>query len=484
MATVVIVGGGPVGMLLATELGLRNVPTTVFETRTETHDEPRAGTLHARTVQSLFRRGYLTGTEQPDGHDPNVTVRVPFHFGGRSVLTLESPAVEGPPMVVQPQADIERFFEAKAHAAGVTIRRGHQVTNVVDHGEYVAVTVQNDGRTSEVEADYVVGCDGARSVVRDRAGIASTTHPATFAGILGLVRLLDPASCPPGWSHGRTGWTLINVHPTGLSRVLTHDFTEPLPDRNAPVELDELQSAASRIVGRDLPMTQPEYLGRFSDFARLADTYRRGRVLLAGDAAHVHAPLGGQGLNLGMQDAVNLGWKLAMVGTGVAPDTVLDSYHTERHPVASAVIANTRAQAALMRPTPEFDPLRELIADLLSLPESNRRLSDLITGQSVRYADGPGPTGSFLPNLPVDHRTVGELLRPGRPVLLLRKETAPEYLDAAVGWTDRVDTVTHAGNSIDEPALLCRPDGYVAWAGSGARRLAEALTHWFGPGRQ
>ncbi|MFI5587361.1 FAD-dependent monooxygenase, partial [Amycolatopsis sp. NPDC051758] len=355
MPGVIVAGGGPVGMLLATELGLHGVPTTVVEKLTETHDEPRAGTLHARTAQTLLRRGHLPASQPP--RDPHAVVEVPFHFGGRPVLTLESPALEGAPMVGRAQSDIERFFEAKARSLGVEILRGHQVTGVRDHGESVTVTTEH----GELTAAYVVGCDGARSTVREAAGITGTTHPATFAGLLGLPRLGDPARVPGGWTQGPTGWTLVNVNPAGHSRILTHEFTQPLPARGTPATLDDLRGAASRILGHDVPMADPAFLGRFSDFTRLADEYRRGWLLLAGDAAHVHAPLGGQGLNLGLQDAVNLGWKLAMVVAGTAPEQLLDTYGTERRPVAEAVIENTRAQAALMRPGPEFEPLRRLV---------------------------------------------------------------------------------------------------------------------------
>ncbi|MFD8500302.1 FAD-dependent monooxygenase [Amycolatopsis sp. NPDC059657] len=458
MTQVLIVGGGPVGMLLAAELGLQGIDTTVAETLTETHDEPRAGTLHARTVQSMLRRGYIP---QP-AHGRDDIVEVPFHFAGRSILTLETPAIEGPPMIGQSQADIERFFEARARENGAEILRGHKVISLED------TTVTTDqGKT--ISADYVVGTDGARSTIRKLAGIDSTCTPATFAGILGLATLQDPARCPGGWTHGPTGWTLINVNPMGPSRILTHEFTDPLPERGAEVTLDDLQQATSRIVGHDVPMEQPTFLGRFSDFTRLASTYRKGNVFLAGDAAHVHAPLGGQGLNLGLQDAFNLGWKLAMVIKG-APERLLDTYHAERHPVAAKVIANTRAQAALMRPGPEFDPLRELVAELLSFDEPNSHLSDQITAQNVRYTPS-GLAGSFLPNFPIGSATVSELLHPGRPVLLCTAETC----DAATGWKDRVDVVTH---DLGRPAVLLRPDGYVAWAGQDPE---TALEQWFGP---
>ncbi|WP_218952384.1 FAD-dependent monooxygenase [Amycolatopsis anabasis] len=484
---VLIVGGGPVGMLLAGELGLHGVRTTLIETLTETHDEPRAGTLHARTAQSLLRRGYLA-EPAPGERDPDETVLVPFHFGGMSALTIEAPAIEGPPIVGQSQAAVERFLEARARDRGVDIRRGHEGVALRADADAARVTVRHGDDEYPIRADYVVGCDGARSMVRREAGIPSTSHPATFAGILGLVRLLDPASCPNGWVHTDQGWMLINVNPLGQSRLLTHDFTHPLPGRDAPLDLAELQETTARIVGREVPMDQPGFLGRFSDFCRIADRYRAGRVLLAGDAAHVHSPLGGQGLNLGLQDAFNLGWKLAMVATGSAPDSLLDTYHTERHPVGERVIANTRAQAALMRPGPEQDPLRDLVRDLLSFDEPNRYVADLISGQSVAYRPAaPGSStldGHFLPNVPLETtegpRTVAGLLHAARPVLLVNGDG--DLAEAARKWQDRVDVVRlRTSEPLGAAATLCRPDGYVAFTAATRSGLEDGLTTWFGP---
>lgn len=476
MDEVVIVGGGPVGMLLAAEVGRAGVSATVVEALGETHDEPRAGTLHARTVQSLVRRGYLEAPARADAASEKV-VRTPFHLAGHPMLTLESPAAEGPPMVGLSQAEIERFFEQQARAAGVRVLRGRRVTGLEPGGGRVRVRVRTDAGDDLVAA-HVVGCDGARSTVRRLAGFASTTHPATFAGILGLVRLTDPSSVPGGWTHGPTGSVLANPNPGGESRVLTHSYGDPLPERGEPVALPELRDAASRILGHDVGMDSASYLGRFSDWSRLADTYRLGPCLLAGDAAHVHAPLGGQGLNTGLQDALNLGWKLALVAAGGAPDRLLDTYDTERRPVAARVIANTRAQAALMRPGDAFEPLRDMVTDLLADPGANRRLSDLVSGQGVRHGRPGELTGAFLPNAPVGDTTLAELLRGTRPVLLAAGGAVDP--SAVAAWSDRIDVVSVEHLPYAEPIVLCRPDGYVAWAGSDTGRLARALEEWLG----
>ncbi|MFD0384019.1 FAD-dependent monooxygenase [Streptomyces stramineus] len=295
-------------MLLAAELGIQGVGAVVIEPHRRTVDTPRAGTLHARTVQSLLRRDYLRLS-----HPGSLTEHrsTGFHFGGMPVLEISAPTAEGPPLLGQPQEALERAFESRARKAGADIRRGHRVQHLRVHDTHVEVGIRADDEDYTIEAGYVVGCDGARSTVREQAGFPSTTSAPTFDAIVGQVRLLDPFAVPGGWTHTAEGWTLINVNPQGLSRVITHDFSHPLPPRRRPVLLDDLRRTASRILGRDVPMDRP-HLSRFSDFSRLADTYRRGRVLLAGDAAHVHAPLGGQGLNTGLQDAFNLGWKLAL----------------------------------------------------------------------------------------------------------------------------------------------------------------------------
>jgi 2-polyprenyl-6-methoxyphenol hydroxylase-like FAD-dependent oxidoreductase len=490
--TVLIVGGGPVGMLLAAELAQQRVDTVVVEEHAEPRDIPRAGTLHARSVQSLLRRGYLRTPFEGSLTSRHTTG---FHFGGLSVLEISTPTAEGVPILNRPQEVLEGVFEARARSLGADIRRGQRVEALRPGPRTVRVDIATGTGRHTVEADYVVGCDGARSTVREQAGITSTTTPPTFSALIGRVRLLDPLRVPPGWTHGRDGWTLINVNPYGPSRVLTHDFRLPLPSRHTPVHLDDLREAAEHILGRPVPMDEATYLSRFSDFTRLADTYRAGRVLLAGDAAHVHAPLGGQGLNTGLQDAFNLGWKLALVARGDAPPELLDSYTRERRPVAAAVIANTRAQAALMRPGPEHDPLRALMADLLRT-EAGRRVADEISGQSITHPDPDATSplqGRFLPNhrFRTDHgpRTTAELLTPALPLLLLTPRADAALAEAAGPWSDRLLVVPVDGPRPPEwDALLCRPDGYIAWAAPAGgdpapRQLTAALTRWLGPAR-
>ncbi|WP_328647563.1 FAD-dependent monooxygenase [Amycolatopsis sp. NBC_00348] len=470
MTEVLIAGGGPVGMVLAAELALLGVGTTVLEPNLSTVDVPKAGTLHARTVQSLARRGYLRADA---GHPPGARVTSRFHFAGLSGLDISGPATEGTPIVGLSQADLERHAEARARRLGATIHRGHRLTAAGQDADGAHATVLGPGGEYRISARYLVGADGARGVTREAAGFTAETQGPTIAALLGAVRLLDPAHAPAGWHRTERGWFVGNPNPYGHSRVITFDFTGPHPDRRAPLTLDELSATADRIVGRPVPMTDAVFLSRFSDYSRLVTEYRRGRVLLAGDAAHVHFPVGGQGLNLGVQDAVNLGWKLAAVLRG-ADESLLDTYHAERHPVAARVVHNTRAQLALMNPDPAVDPLRDLVTELLGLEPVRRHLGDMISDQEI---DG------FLPNasLRVNGRTttIAELLWPGRPLLVVLDDGArpPDLPGVEVVHA----TATHP---LPWASALIRPDGYLAWsAPSGVRDtegLSAAAHRWFG----
>jgi 2-polyprenyl-6-methoxyphenol hydroxylase-like FAD-dependent oxidoreductase len=489
-ADVLVVGGGPVGMLLAAELGTQGVDTLVLERNPVTVDQPKAGTLHARTVQSLARRGYLRTSAD---WDPRARVVDGFHFAGMPGLRIAAPANEGPPIAGQTQADLERVFELRATRLGVRVRRGHEVVRVTqDENATMATVVTAHGETYRATARFLVGADGARSVVRAQSEVDSETHPATIAALLGQVRLLDPFGTPRGWHRTERGWLVVNNNPAGYSRVITFDFGGPHADRHAPLTLAELRAQASRIAGHDVPMTDAVFLSRFSDFSRLVTRYRIGRILLAGDAAHVHFPVGGQGLNLGLQDAFNLGWKLAATVSGTARADLLDTYHAERHPAARRVIDNTRAQAALMNPDPALDPLRDLFTDLMRLDDVAAYLGDMISDQEVRYParDGNRYAGEFLPNVALGtesgDRSLTELLTPGRPLLIILDLAADELACTAAPWAGRVSVVRgHCAHELPWRAALVRPDGYLAWAqpgpGSDVDGLRAALLTWFGP---
>ncbi|WP_345943478.1 FAD-dependent monooxygenase [Streptomyces sp. SID8352] len=488
---VVIVGGGPVGMLLAHELALQGVPPLVVEKLPVPSGVSKAGTLHARTVESLHRRG-LREAVQPrparGGRDS-----VPFHFAGMFDLDLAEVSGEGPVIVGSPQAYAEQVFADRALALGARIVRGQECTGVRDEGDRVRVDLLGtDGTRSHVTARWVVGCDGVRSAVRRTAGIPFTGTPATVSALMGEVRLLDPWSAPAGWQRTPRGWTLIWLNPAGHSRVCTYDFRGPARDRRAPVTFGELQGEMDRIAGRPVPMADPHDLTRFSDAALQAERYRAGRVLVAGDAAHAHFPMGGQGLNTGLQDALNLGWKLAAEIRGWAPAGLLDSYDGERRPVAARVLYNVRAQVALMNPEVLTDSLRGLFREMMHLPQVNDLLTGMISGTAIRYdvhAPGDPLAGAFAPDARLKTArgltSLAALLHDGRPVLV-HTAAAAHWARSAEPWSDRlsiVEAVPEPASALAAPALLVRPDGYVLWSAreDGATPdFAEVATAWLG----
>ncbi|MFE3590600.1 FAD-dependent monooxygenase [Streptomyces niveus] len=486
---VVVVGGGPVGLVVAAELAGYGVRTLLVEEATDVCRRPKATTLHARTVQCLVRRGHLGGLAAAGKHAGSAPVSTPFHFAGIPGLAISVPPTEPEPVLKCAQEDLERAFERRARAVGVRILRGHRVTGVHQEPGGVRVTVEGPRTRLTCAADYLVGADGARSTVREQAGFASRTHPATVAAMAGDVRLAEADGLGVGWRRTPRGWIVAKTVPGGRMRLRTVNCAGTHRERHLPLTLDELRHEVSWIAGREIAMDAPRWLSRFSDFSRLARSYRSGRVLLAGDAAHVHFPIGGQGLSTGLLDAVNLGWKLALTVRGVAGGGLLDSYDEERRPAAQRVIDNTRAQVALMRPGPELDPLRALFGELLAQRGESSVLSSMISAQDTvlpARTARPSPwEGRFLPNIglttPEGRTDVIELLREGRPLLLLCGDREGRgYEEEARGWAGLL-RVVHAGPTPGIPceALLVRPDGYLAWAPGGGS-LPDALTAYFG----
>nr|4K5R_A Chain A, Oxygenase [Streptomyces argillaceus]4K5R_B Chain B, Oxygenase [Streptomyces argillaceus]4K5S_A Chain A, Oxygenase [Streptomyces argillaceus] len=493
---VVVVGGGPVGLMLAGELRAGGVGALVLEKLVEPVGHDRAGALHIRTVETLDLRGlldrFLEGTQVAKG----------LPFAGIFTQGLDFGLVDTrhPYTALVPQSRTEALLAEHAREAGAEIRRGHEVTGLRQDAEAVEVTVAGPSGPYRVRARYAVGCDGGRSTVRRLAGIGFPGTEATVRALIGYVTTPE-REVPRRWERTPDGILVLAFPPEGgLGRVVVIEYTGHSPAADeGPVTLEDLGAAVARVRGTPLTLTEPvSWLSRFGDASRQAKRYRSGRVLLAGDAAHVHFPIGGQGLNTGLQDAVNLGWKLAARVRGWGSEELLDTYHDERHPVAERVLLNTRAQLALMRPDEQHTtPLRGFVEELLGTDEVNRYFTGMITGTDVRYATfapaapaRPHPwAGRFAGGLVLSGPSgepvpVAELLRSARPLLLdlagradLREATRP--------WSDRVSVV--AGEATVEPpaqALLVRPDGYVAWAGSPAAtadELRASLARWFGP---
>jgi 2-polyprenyl-6-methoxyphenol hydroxylase-like FAD-dependent oxidoreductase len=520
-ADVVVVGGGPVGLMVAGELLTRGVSVTVLERLTEPSDTIKAGSISGRTVEVLERAGL--GAELAEIEQRIMAaVAKPARGGGRpgarghfagifklgftpeelpvamELLELRprglfeageaGRASIGRPMMIMPQQELERVLDRWVARLGGTVRRGAEVTGVVADDDGVTVTLASG---EPVRCRYLVGCDGGRSTVRRLTGFAFPGTAPTMTGHQAIVELTGADGLAMGWNRTDTGLMVYGPFP---GRVLTVEFDGPPADRDAPVTAAEVQASIRRVSGVDVTVTAMRTGTRFTDNARLADGYRRGRVLLAGDAAHVHSPFGGQGLNLGLGDAANLGWKLAAVLAGDADETLLDSYTAERHPVAARVLANTRAQLALLRPDPQSAALRALFTELMDLEQVNWYLTSMVSGLDVRCAsDGhpllgrycPDP-GLFTADGPVP---LAELTTDGGG-LLLDLADDPAVGATAAGYAGRVRVVTaRATNVGDISGLLVRPDGHVAWVADGTapadlEALSTALTTWFGPARR
>lgn len=477
-ATIVIAGAGPTGLMLAAELALAGAKAVLVEPRA-TQDLPgqRAGGLHARSIEVLDQRGVV---------ERFLAQGKPGQFAGYAMIPLDladQPTRHGYVLAL-PQEPIERTLLAWVEQLGVTVVRGVEVTDFVQDEAGVDVRLSNG---ASLRAAFLVGCDGGRSVIRKRAGIE-------FAGVDASVSYLiaegSMTTAPPvGIRHGARGVQALGKIADDRIRMV---LAEPeLRHGDAP-SVDELRAALVAIYGDDFGLHDVTWASRFSDMARQAVSYRAGRVLLAGDAAHVHSPTGGQGLNLGLQDAVNLGWKLALVVEGTAPEALLDSYHAERHPVGARVIEHNLAQTALLRGDDRTAALRRTMAELLATDALRLRMGAMMAGLDIAYHDdGEHPLlGRRVPDLDLvtahGVTRVFTLLHDARGLLL---DFGGE-LDATP-WADRVRRVgaRHDGawvlpvvGAVAQPqAVLVRPDGHVAWVGDGSDDgLRAALTRWFG----
>ncbi|MFI9407154.1 rifampin monooxygenase [Nocardia sp. NPDC052316] len=470
MIDVIIAGAGPTGVLLASELRLQGVRPVVLEQDTEPTKVVRALGLHARSIEILDQRGALApflalGRKHPVGG----------FFAG---IAKPSPRLDTahPYVLGIPQTTTERLLLERADELGVEIRRGCAVSGLSqdEHG----VTVElGDG--TQLRSRYLVGCDGGRSTVRKLLGVDFPGEPTTVETLLGEVRLTaSPATIAAANAEVRKTQLRFGAAPLGdgVYRVVA-PADGLAEDRTIPPTLDELKRQLRATAGTDFGAHSPRWLSRFGDATRQAERYRVDRVLLAGDAAHVHPPMGGQGLNLGIQDAFNLGWKLAAEVNGWAPPGLLDSYQAERHPVAAAVLNNTRAQMELTSLAPGPQAVRRLISELMDFEEVNRYLIEQVIAIGIRYDFGEGHEllGRRLRDIELRSGRLYSLMRNGRGLLL--DQTG---LLSVAGWADRVDHVVDAGADLDVPAVLLRPDGHVAWVGADQQDLLRRLPVWFG----
>ncbi|SCE03134.1 2-polyprenyl-6-methoxyphenol hydroxylase [Streptomyces sp. BvitLS-983] len=474
MIDVLVVGAGPTGLMLAAELRLHGVRTVVVEKDTEPTGHSRAQGLHVRSTEVMDQRGLLDqflarGTQ----------FRVGGFFAGLGPAWPEGMDTAHSYVLAIPQAETERLLAEHATGLGAEFRRGCALTGLEQDADGVTAGLADGTR---LRARYLVGCDGGRSTVRKLLGTPFPGEPSRVDTLLGDVALtatpeeLAAVTAEVRKTHLRYGAMPLGE---GRYRVIVPDEGAS-EDRAAPPTLDHLRARLRAVGGTDFGAHDPRWISRFGDATRQAERYRTGRVLLAGDAAHVHPPTGGQGLNLGVQDAFNLGWKLAAEVNGWAPDGLLDSYHAERHPVGAAVLDNTRAQTELMNPGPGQRALRRLVAELMEFEEVNRHLIEKITAVAVRYDLGGGHplVGRRLRDVRLGRGRLYELTHAGRGLLL-----DPAGRLSAGGWADRVDHVVDTGPELDEldvPAALLRPDGHVAWVGDDQEELAPALKRWFG----
>ncbi|WP_455907549.1 FAD-dependent monooxygenase [Streptomyces mirabilis] len=480
-ADVIVVGAGPAGLMLAGELRLGGVSVIVAERLARPTGQSRGLGFTARAMESFDQRGLVPrfgGLEKsPMGHFGGVqfdyTVLEDAHFGARGV----------------PQSQTEAVLEEWAGELGADIRRGWEFLALEQDGTGVTVTVAAPDGERTLRAAYLVGADGGHSPVRKAAGFDFPGTPATRG-----MYLADVVGCgiPPRFLGERLPGGMVMAAPLkeGVDRIIVCEHGTPPADRSETPEFAEVAAAWERLTGEDISGGGADWVSSFTDATRQVTEYRRGRVLLVGDAAHIHLPAGGQGLSTGVQDAVNLGWKLAATVQGRAPEGLLDTYHDERHAVGARLLMNTKAQGTVFLGGPESQPLRDLFAELIGLDSVKRHLAGVVSHLDVRYdlgGAGDSLVGRRLPpralNTAAGEVRTPELLHAAQGVLL---DLADDSVlrEAAARWKDRVTVVT--GTPQDPAAfggaaaVLVRPDGYVAWADTGSAELCATLHRWFG----
>jgi len=487
---VVIVGAGPVGLLTAIELTLGGARVLVLERLAAASLDMKAGGLGPLGLEALERRGMASAIAAAEarsfaamaraGADPRAKgSKYSGHFAGLALIRKDAQREPGRRSRPVDQQALEAMLADRARALGIEVGRGCDVTGLAQQADGVDVRWTSPTGEDRIRGAYLVGCDGGRSAIRKLAGFDFPGTPPSSTFYQAVAEIDHPERLSPmGWRRTSGGVFSYGPFP---GRLVMLEFAGAPEDRQAPVTREEIEAVLRRVSGADVRVEALESASRWTDNTRLVDTYRQGRVLIAGDAAHIHTPFGGQGLTLGLVDAANLGWKLAAVIRGEAQDSLLDTYTAERRPVAEAVLANTLAQVAIMRPDPQSGAMRDLVGKLMELDDVNRFIGEMTSGVSTRYDLGSehDEVGRLIGDRPVRHGdtevSLYDLMQDGLGILL----------DAGAGQATKLlaaSTLKVRCAAVDAgPSMLIRPDACVAWAGEAERTdgLEAALRRWF-----